>query len=502
MQSSDQDYSARQLVSFFDTRSEIFWRKRGEERALSLFHRAAQRVPAYKDFLKRYKVQPDKIKSFSDFQHIPPTNKKDYLRQYSLEELCWDGSLKKPLVFTSTSGSTSEPLYFPRDNKLDFQSSIYHEMFLRNDPTSAKKSTLVVICFGMGVWIGGTITFRAFQQIADRGYPISIIAPGINKKEIFEGLRRLGPRYDQVILCGYPPFIKDIIDEAGDYGVRWRKMKVKIVFAAEAFSEEFRSYIAKSIGIQNIYTDTMNIYGSADLGTMAEETPLSILIRRLSLRSKTLYQNLFNGAIHRMPTLVQFNPLFINFEDSKGKILCSGDNTVPLLRYDIGDQGSVYRFDEVVRKFRDSGQDLWKAIRYNKIQKTIAKLPFVYIYERSDFSTKLYGAIVFPEHIREALQEQRLLKVLTGKFTLMTKFDSHHNQFLEVNIELKPKVQPSKALKHLSQTLILKNLLKRSSEYKNNYNIIPEKVTPRIIFWPYEDYTYFKPGIKQSWVKK
>jgi len=34
--------------------------------------------------------------------------KKDYLRQYPLEKLCWDGSLKKSLVFTATSGSTGE----------------------------------------------------------------------------------------------------------------------------------------------------------------------------------------------------------------------------------------------------------------------------------------------------------------------------------------------------------------------------------------------------------
>ena len=85
---------------------------------------------------------------------------------------------------------------------------------------------------------------------------------------------------------------------------------------------------------------------------------------------------------------------------------------------------------------------------------------------------------------------------------MVTKFDSHHNQFLEVNIELKPKTRPSKVLKYLTQNIILRNLLKRSAEYKNNYNVIPDKVAPRIIFWPYEDTLYFKPGIKQNWVKK
>jgi len=494
--------SSSQIFELFKKRDSQFWSKRARDRSLFLFHEAAERVPAYKDFLKKNKIKAERIITHEDFQRVPSITKQNYLRQYSLKDLAWDGHLKKSLVFTSTSGSTGEPFYFPRSEALEWQSSIYHEMFLEIDPANRKKSTLVVVSFGMGVWIGGTITFRAFQQIAEkRGYPISILTPGINKKEILEGLRRLAPKFDQVILCGYPPFVKDIIEEGDDYGINWKKLNLKLIFAAEAFSEDFRSYLIKKTGIKNLYTDTMNIYGSADMGTMAEETPISILIRRLSCQSKELHSKLFS-LTSRLPTLVQFNPLFINFETLKGKILCTGDSAVPLIRYDIGDQGDVLTFDQVADIFKKSDRDLNEEIRYHKLGRTVSRLPFVYIYERADLSTKLYGAIVFPEHVREALQDSRLTRFLTGKFTMVTKFDSHHNQFLEVNIELKPKTKPSKVLKYLTQNIILKNLLKRSAEYKNNYNVIPDKVIPRIIFWPYEDTLYFKPGIKQNWVKK
>ncbi len=46
--------------------SEVEWQKRGETRALELFHAAAERVPAYKDFLKKNKVKPDEIKIIND----------------------------------------------------------------------------------------------------------------------------------------------------------------------------------------------------------------------------------------------------------------------------------------------------------------------------------------------------------------------------------------------------------------------------------------------------
>ena len=49
----------------------------------------------------------------------------------------------------------------------------------------------------------------------------------------------MAPQYDQIILCGYPPFMKDVVDEAKDNGVNWKDFNIKMIFAAEAFSEEF-----------------------------------------------------------------------------------------------------------------------------------------------------------------------------------------------------------------------------------------------------------------------
>src|SRR6266853_359753 len=125
-----------------------------------------------------------------------------------------DFMTEQSLVLTSTSGSTGKPFYFPRNGILDSQSSIYHQMFLKNSQLDVNKSTLVLICFGMGVWIGGLITYQAFKSISVRGYPMTILTPGVNKREIFEALKTIAPKYDQIILCGYPPFMKDIVDEA------------------------------------------------------------------------------------------------------------------------------------------------------------------------------------------------------------------------------------------------------------------------------------------------
>lgn len=495
-------YSAEQIMRLLSEKKSDFWVEEGRKRSLALFHEAAKRVPAYRDFLKKNNVDPKKIKTWEDFQtHVPVMSKKNYLRQYPLEKLCWDGSLKKPLVFTATSGSTGEPFYFPRDEALDQQSSVMHEMFLKSSGLDPKKSTLVVVCFGMGVWIGGLITYQAFKNISERGYPLTILTPGVNKKEIYEALKNIGGKFDQVVLCGYPPFIKDIIDDGEGQGISWKKFDLRIIFAAEAFSEQFRKHIVKKTGIKNQYTRITNIYGTADLGTMAQETPLSVLIRETALEDPGIFKNIFKG-VTRVPTLTQFNPLYVNFEEVDNNILCTGYNALPFIRYAIGDHGGVMSFKEMEQVLGNKKNSITQAAQHLGFKSATAELPFVYVYERDDFSTKFYGAIVYPEHIKNAVQHPSLDEFLTGKFTMVTQCDEKQNQFLEINTELRPGANLSENIKDIVHKLVLESLLEKNAEYRNNHTMMPDKVMPKLVFWEYEHPLHFKPGAKQKWIKK
>src|SRR4051794_34715629 len=81
--------------------------------ALALFQQASERVPAYKDFLKKHQVQPSKIKTYADWQQLPQTNKPDYINKYSLPELCWEGNLLDIRHLPMSSGSTGLPQFWP-----------------------------------------------------------------------------------------------------------------------------------------------------------------------------------------------------------------------------------------------------------------------------------------------------------------------------------------------------------------------------------------------------
>jgi len=471
------------------------------ERSLELFKQAARDVPAYRAFLEDNNCNPELIKIPADMIRVPITSKKTYLQTATHANLVWQKDWDGPLAFCSTSGSTGEPYYFPRNDGLAWQASQMAEDFLKNS-SYGNRYTLVLMGLSMGVWIGGLITLRAFEIAAERmKAPVAFLAPGYNKVEIYKALKRLSPEFDQTILVGYPPFIKEIIDEAEDEGIDLKRLNIRLMFAAEAFTETFRNYVAEKAGIKNPLLDTLNIYGTADIGAMAHETPLSILVRRLALEDPLLYRDMF-GQIEKTPTLAQYNPEFMEFEAIDNQIVLTGNGALPLIRYAIGDHGGVMDYEHIRRLFHRYGIDLEKEIEKAKIQHTVKRNPFVYVYERSDLSTTLHGIIIYPEFIKEGLLQSSMPEFFTERFTMATKHDIHHNQFLQINLELQKDIEPTKQLEEKALRVIRKTMIEKSSEFAEVSKSRVSKNLLQIVLWPNGHPRYFAPGTKQRWVEK
>lgn len=469
--------------------------------SIALFNSAVKAIPAYSDFLKKNGFKKDTIKDLEEFQTVPVTSKKGYLVKYSHHDLMWPVDQSGTVLYCSTSGSTGEPYYFPRNDKLSWQYSFLIKDFLKQS-SHGNKQTLVLIGFGMGVWIGGIITLRAFEIAGESSdTPLAILPVGYNKTEIFKALKRLSPEYDQTIVVGYPPFVKEIVDEAADEGVNLSKLNVRLMFAAEAFTETFRDYVCKKAGIKNPLRDTLNIYGTADIGAMACETPLSILIRRLALEDPLLFQDVF-GQIEKTPTLTQFNPEFINFEAVDGELLLTGDGALPLIRYAVGDNGGVFTYNQIRSIFHRYLIDLDSEVEKAGISDVVRKWPFVFVYERTDLSVTLHGLNIFPEFIKEGLLTKEMSASFTERFTMATKHDIYHNQFLKVNLELQKGVEPTKELEKLAHKAITQSLKSKSSEFAEVSKSQASSKLVQVELWTNGNPRYFAPGTKQKWVEK
>lgn len=491
------------LQKLLKTKPESFWQKRGERMALQLFHEMADRVPAYKDFLRINNVDPKKVKTMADFQQVPTIDKDNYLRKYDRKELCWDGDFAaQRWVISTTSGSTGEPFYFPRTDLQDEYYATTAELYLRENFQIQDKKTLYIDAFAMGAWIGGLFTYEAIHRVAQKGYALSIITPGINKAEVINNVRKLGPDFDQVIIGSYPPMLRDIIDFGIEEGLDWKNYNIGLVFSAEGFGEEFRDHVAKKAGLADIYSSSLNHYGTVDLGTMSHETPVSVTVRRHAVEDKKLFTSLF-GTNLKQPTFTQYIPEMFYFESANGRLVCSSYSGLPLVRYDLKDNGDITSLESVSSAYKSAGRNFETDLATANVLTKKWNLPFVYVYERSDFSVNLIGGVVYPEEIRRALLTKALHSHLTAKFTMEVVYDKRMNPKLVIHLELRRGIaKPERTFSRKVQKIIVDTLLEHNTEYQSNYASYGRKLWPRIIFWPYEHPQYFSGRGKQKWVKK
>lgn len=479
---------------------EDYWQNKGAARALELFHKMAEGVPAYKDFLKSNNFSPSSVKAIQDFSKIPPVDKDNYLRKYPKEMLCWDGQFGAgQWVVSTTSGSTGEPYYFPRQRLQDEQYAVTAELYLRANFQIQHKKTLYVVAFPMGAWIGGLFTYEALKIVAEKGYDLTIITPGIHKQEIINAVKQLGPSFDQVIIGVYAPFLKDILDDGASQGLSWADYNMGFVFSAEAFTENLRNYVIDTAHVADPLKGTLNHYGTVDMGTMAHETAESILIRRQLVASSQL------GAIfpetRRQPTLAQYNPDLFYFESDNYNLYCSANSGLPLLRYDLKDQGGLIGRAELHRELNVRGIDIDKLADESGSASISWNLPFVYVYERKDFSVSYYAALVYPDTIRRALETSDQVDKITGKFAMQVDYDKAGRQRFYVRVELKRGVAASAELAELLRAQVHNFLQQESSEYRNTDRTIAG-FGAEIELRDYEDPVYFKSGGKQKWVVK
>src|SRR5512138_1481788 len=94
-----------------------------------------------------------------------------------------------------------------------------------------------------GSWVGGMYTTSCLRWVAAKQYPLLIVTPGNKIDEILRVVRRLSPDFEQTVLFGYPPFLKEVVDAGRGEKIDWSKFNVRLVTAGEAFSEAWRDLV-------------------------------------------------------------------------------------------------------------------------------------------------------------------------------------------------------------------------------------------------------------------
>lgn len=492
-------HTLKDLQTFLDTPLEelIDSPTAASAQVLSLFHRVIQTVPAYHDFLQQQGVDPNQIETLDDFATLPLTTKDNYLRQFPLPRLCRDGKLETCDMIAVSSGSTGEPTFWPRFISDEYQISTRFEQIFADSFAADQKRTLAVVCFALGTWVGGMYTANCCRHLASKGYPLTVITPGNNKAEILRVVQALGPMFDQVVLLGYPPFLKDVIDTGLVEGISWPQYHLKWVMAGEVFSEAWRDLVGERVGSTRPCFDSASLYGTADAGVLGNETPLSICIRRFLADHPTIAAELFGES--RLPTLVQYDPKSRYFEvTEEGTLLFSGDNGIPLIRYHICDRGGILSYDQMLAFLQARGFDAVATLQQQG-HVPIRPLPFVYVFGRSHFTVSFFGANIYPENVTVGLEQLEICDWVTGKFVMQVQTDADQNSHLVIDVELAPDEVASPARTDAIAASVLHQLRRLNSEFAN---YVPESYqTPQIYLRPNGDPAYFPVGVKHRYTR-
>lgn len=464
----------------------------GLDHAIELANRALTRVPAERDHVRANGHDGSPILDHAGFLALPTTDKAGYLRRHPIPALMWDGDITGAGTYSATSGSTGSPTFFPRDevaldDAVAFYGRIFDESFEIGD-----HSTLVIVCFAMGTWIGGSYSYQAALGLRRAGKRISVTTPGIDVSAAVTNLVELGPHYEKVIVAGYPPLVKDVLDQTPESAFA---QDIYVLLAGEAITEGWRDHLLERIGRPAQPQRVCLMYGTAEAGVMGHETRVTSAVRRAAMPGSALADALFGTGTRAIPTFVEVDLTRRYVEvDKDGYLLFTIDSALPLIRYRINDRGAVLTGHRL--------REILVACRHAALAERVdPDSAFIVLTGRPDVSTTFYALNIYPADFAGVFDEPALTGLVTGKFFADGSPGDDHEPILRVDVELAANAPtpPTGTRTMLGQ--LCRSALTVNNEEFRTLDASREGVgtTPRISLHAYGTGP-FKPGIKHTYV--
>lgn len=463
---------------------------------IKTFTFAVNKVKAYRDFIKKYNIKLNFIKTKRAFETLPVTNKDNYLRAYDFRDLLPNG--KVPAMISASSGSSGQPFYWPRNDEHESWGGDFHNVIIKDIFNLKNKKVLAVVCFSMGNWIAGTFTLASLREVArKKGLQLTTITPGIDSSDVISTLKNFANGFDAVIIFGYPPFLMDVIVEAKASNINIKNLNLYFILAGENFSEKWRNLLHKLAYVPKDEIRSISIYGTADAGAIGHETPLTIALRKLAMKNSNFRKDLY-GQTTFIPTTVTYYPHKTYFELVNNELIFTAMAGIPLVRYNIKDHGILLEHDEV------------KALldKHGLLKETTSILkkwtgPIIVLKGRNDVSVTFYALNIYPENIKAGIEDDSVISLVTGKYVSRVEHSKDfRDQILYIDVELKHKVIPTKTIEKSISDSIFKHLIELNNEYRKLFNSIHEKALPIIRIIPYGHEQFITKKAKHNWIKK
>jgi len=434
-----------------------------ERKTLKAFARAAAHTPAYRQFLQAQGVDPETVRSIEDFKKLVPVIDKDKtFRLYSREikKLCLLGEIKDVRTIISSSGHSGCFAYGLTTRKALKTTQESLDFLLASMFQEDSKKTLLVNGLPMGIKVHSSA--------------VTVVDTSVRSDIILGLIKTFAPCYDQIILIGENSFVKKVLEEGLEEGINWNDIRMQIILGEEILPENLRTYLATLLGIDLDDKENDRLIGSsfgvAEFGlNVFYETRELIRLRRLLRRDDKLKAALIGRDLANLPSLFHYNPLRVFVEEELAheglsQIVLTNleeDTNIPLIRYNIKDEGMSLPFDRLRETLESWGyQDYLPRVR----------MPIVAIWGRDKLRIEKEKRSLRPEQMKEILYEDPdIAACVTGNFRLSVAKAGG----LRVEIQSKPDCRTQEKLEQRLRETILKHL-----------------PGPEIILYPYPDFPY------------
>ncbi len=450
----------------------------GRLRAERAAFRAIRRVPAYRRLLRDTGVHADSAWPLGILHSLPETDKRSYIDRYSMEDRCLDGRF----TFVGTtldelSGSTGRPYDWIRGQR---ERDIAH----RNIGFFARyifgaQPLVTINAFSMGAWAAGVNTAAGMN----RHGIVKSTGPDLDK--IFSTLRLLGPHY-RFTICGYPPFLKRMLDVGDADGFPWGDYELHGLVGGEGMAEGLRDYLLER------FVSVYSGYGATDLEVgMAAETPVSVAVRRIARADPEIRAALF-GERSRLPMVFQYNPLIhfmeVNADSEVVATVSRLDLLAPRIRYNVHDEGGLARYRQIGRVLREHGYELERLAQHPAAHgprgplpwTDPVPLPFLWIFGRRDATISVMGANIYPEDVEAVIYRDPDVAGAVHSFQLAVVQDESQTPRPGVFLELDEGVTVDDAWRDERAADIRDGIAALSRDYRTSLDEYPEAMLPLV----------------------
>jgi phenylacetate-CoA ligase len=457
-----------------------FWVKKGEKKALDVFHDAARNVRAYREFLDGHGIDPTKIRTLEDFKTVPHTTKASYFTAHKLEDVVAGHVSDTELISMSggTTGEKSMIVLTGRSSVRAYPNALAATLHLQWDMCNPKNKVLFINALSLGAWMLGTLIARVFTEISDRFSNVSYFGPGADADRIIDVIEAVGEFYDTVMVMTYPTFLKEILHVGTARGIDWHALNLKVIVGGEAVDPALRAEILHAISATGDRRVMLDMYGGSEVGNPGTETAFTHTLTGLIEDDPSIAKDLFGAE--RPFAIMQHNPLGAYVEIADSQLVVTSSGIVPTIRLESKDLGTLIPYDTVMSVLRDHGIDIAVSAREDGWTKPLHKWPLLALFGRADYAVAIYGAMVSPLSVQEVFATDQRVR----RFTLRRDTEGAYTT-LWVEIELQRDVTTSDhdraVMADVYSTVILERLLSQNFDFRDAYSIHAEAMVPRVV---------------------